>query len=134
MHSISIYLINKSHLRNEKVDSILNDKDLNSDIKWVEMGQNILATTYIPNFEEFKKDKMVVKVETDYFGGFGSQYSSAWEFGKKVFSYSDDNPDISNYHQNPINFALWYLGVVKEEGKDEFDTIGLGRRRTNNDF
>jgi hypothetical protein len=35
---------------------------------------------------------------------------------------------------NPINQALKMMGVKAKAGMDEFDTINLGRYRTNKDF
>ena len=35
---------------------------------------------------------------------------------------------------NPINQALKMMGVKAKPGMDEFDTVGLGRYRTNEDF
>lgn len=134
MHSISVYLVNKSELRNEKIDSL---KDVNkTTIRWVEMSSNILATTHIPDFKKWRKDKTVAKVETDYwylhskyyFGG--SQSAKVFINGEKVL---DQNSEF-DWSLRPINSALKMLGVVKKDGLDEFDTIGLGEKRTNNDF
>jgi hypothetical protein len=128
MHSISVYLVNKSELRNEKIDSL---KDVNkTTIRWVEMSSNILATTHIPDFKKWRKDKTVAKVETDYFGGAGSQSAKVFINGEKVL---DQNSEF-DWSLRPINSALKMLGVVKKDGLDEFDTIGLGEKRTNNDF
>lgn len=128
MHSISVYLVNKSELRNEKIDSL---KDVNkTTIRWVEMSSNILATTHIPDFKKWRKDKTVAKVETDYFGGAGSQSAKVFINGEKVL---DQNNEF-DWSLRPINSALKMLGVVKKDGMDEFDTIGLGEKRTNNDF
>ena len=46
-HYISVYLINKSELRNEKIDSL--KEGSKNTINWIEMNSNILATTHIPN-------------------------------------------------------------------------------------
>jgi hypothetical protein len=35
---------------------------------------------------------------------------------------------------NPINKALKMMGIKAKKGMDEFDTINLGRYRTNEDF
>lgn len=35
---------------------------------------------------------------------------------------------------NPINKALKMMGVKTKPGMDEFDTVNLGRYRTNEDF
>lgn len=128
MHSISVYLVNKSELRNEKIDSL---KDSNkTTIKWIEMDSNILATTHIPDIKKWREDKTVAKVETDYFGGAGSQSAKVFINGKKVLDQSDE----FDWSLKPINSALKMLDVERKDGMDEFDTIGLGKKRTNDDF
>ena len=78
-------------------------------------------------------------IETSYFGGMGAQISETWESGKKIdgplISYDGienktayENVTIVTYS---INQALKNLGIVCQEGKDEFDTIGLGQYRSN---
>lgn len=128
MHSISVYLVNKSELRNDKIDSLKNGNK--STIRWIEMGSSILATTHIPDIKKWREDKTVAKVETDYFGGAGNQSAKVFINGKKVLDQSDE----FDWSLKPINSALKMLGVVKKDGLDEFDTIGLGKRRTNDDF
>jgi hypothetical protein len=132
MHSISIYLINKNQLRNDKIEDIL-DLSKPNKIKWTDMCENILATTHIPNLKEFGKDKEVAHIRTDYFGGFGNQSSKLWINNELKFKYCDEG-QYGEYHASPINEILRKIGVVKKSGLDEFDTIGLGRRRTNADF
>jgi hypothetical protein len=131
-HSISVYLINKNQLRVDKIEEILDTKK-SQNINWVELGEGILATTRIPNVREFGKDKTIVKVETDYFGGGGFQSAQLWENSKRKVFYSDEGA-IGIYHKEPINEVLRMIGVKKKSGMDEFDTIGLGKRRSNNDF
>jgi hypothetical protein len=131
-HSISVYLINKNQLRVDKIEEILDTKK-SKNIKWVELGEGILATTRIPNVREFGKDKIITKVETDYFGGDGFQSAQLWENSKRKVFYSDEGA-IGIYHTEPINEVLRMIGVKKKSGMDEFDTIGLGKRRSNNDF
>jgi len=63
----------------------------------------------------------VAWVETDYFGGAGEQSGILIKDGK-ITEYPDD-----------INGALCNMGVKKESNMDEFDTIGLGGYRTNDD-
>lgn len=128
MHSISVYIVNRSELRNEKIDSLKSGNK--TTIKWVEMDNNILASTYIPDFEEWRKNKTVAKVETDYFGGLGNQNAEVFINGEKVLDQNDE----FDHSLRPINSALKMLGVKRKEGMDEFDTVGLGKRRTNDDF
>jgi len=128
MHSIQVYLLNKKEIRGEKIRSVTEGES--SDIKFTEMGEGILATTEIPNFKEFRKGKTIAKVETDYFGGSGEQYAKLYVDGVKKY----DESDVFDYSKTPINDVLKMMGVVKKAGMDEFDTIGLGKYRTNQDF
>jgi len=124
MHCISVYLIRKSDLRDEKIDNILEDKSGN-EIVWTEMNCDILATTHIPDRENFGKEKMIAKISTDYFGGSGYQTA-------KLFV--DNKIEYEAYSLSPINDVLKKMGIVRKDGMDEFDTIGLGNYRTNEDF
>lgn len=129
MHCISVYLIRKSDLRDEKIDNILEDKSEN-EIVWTEMYCDILATTQIPDKEIFGKGKMIASISTDYFGGMGSQ--SAKLFIDNKIEYEED--DEYDYSLRPINTVLKKMGIVRKDGMDEFDMIGLGNYRTNEDF
>lgn len=131
MHCISVYLIRKSDLRDEKIDNILEDKHEN-EITWTEMGCDILATTNIPNIERFGKGKMVASISTDYFGGMGHQSAKLFVDGK--IEYEADDEYDSNYNTRPINTVLKKMGIARMDGMDEFDMIGLGNYRTNDDF
>lgn len=122
-HCISVYLINKSEVRNDKIESIIDDKS--TKIKWTELDENILATTYIPNIREYGKDKTIAKITTDYFGGFGEQTAKLFINNKRVYD---------GYESSPINDVLKKMGVTRKAGMDEFDTIGLGKYRSNSDF
>lgn len=129
MHSISVFLIKKEELRNEKIDSLTGENKI-SNINFTEMGCGILATTKIPNLKQFSKDKTITKIGTDYFGGSGHQSAILKINGEIVYSESSE----FNYMVSPINNVLKMMGVVKNSNMDEFDTIGLGKYRRNEDF
>lgn len=139
MHCISVYLIRKSDLRDEKIDSIIGGKSLvenwngenNSGVIFTELKSGIFATTEIPDIREFGKNKMVAYITTDYFGGFGDQTAQVFDCGKKIYDYSV--PGSMNTSDS-IDEALKLMGVVCVDGYDEFDTIGLGKYRSNEDF
>lgn len=128
MHCISVYLFNKTEVRDEKLEHIINDKKFN-DIKLTELPQNIVACTDIQDIKEFSKNRTVAFVTTDYFGGVGEQSSELWING--VCEY--DSQDFPN-ESNPINIALNKIGVTRQSGMDEFDSIRLGNYRSNDDF
>ncbi|HEV7689848.1 MAG TPA: hypothetical protein VGO52_03455 [Hyphomonadaceae bacterium] len=72
---------------------------------------------------------MLAYVETEYFGGTGSQSAVAFVDGRQVFA-----PARSKGAGGPINGALRAIGVQRMGSDDEFDTIGLGARRTMEDY
>jgi len=78
-------------------------------------------------------------IETAYFGGIGTQLSETWENGKIIegplISYDGiaNKKDFENVKivDGSINQALKNLGILSQERKDEFDTVGLGKYRSN---
>jgi hypothetical protein len=129
MHCISVFLINKKELRGDKIDTLIEGKQ--NSIKFIELGADILATTRIPNIKEFGKDKTIAMIETDYFGGSGYQSAKLFINGKKVYDKSDEQ----DWASKPINHVLKQLGVqIDKSYHDEFDIVGLGKYRTNEDF
>lgn len=129
-HCISVYLMNKSELRNEKINSVLDNKEKVEEIKWTELPKGILATTHIPNVRDFGKDKMIAKIMTDYFGGNGHQEAKLFVNNKKKY----DNSSEFDWSERPINTVLKMMGIVSSDGMDEFDTINLSNYRSNEDF
>jgi hypothetical protein len=129
-HCISIYVIKKSELRDDKINKVLSDKNTNQEIVWTELKEGILATTYIPNIRDFGKDKTVGVISTDYFGGSGHQEGKLFVNNKKEYEGSSE----FNWSERPINTILMKMGISKKDGQDEFDTIGLSNYRSNQDF
>lgn len=70
-------------------------------------------------------DPMFAVIGTEYFGGLGGQAAAAYR-GDQVLL----EPSTS---ESSINDALRLLGVTREPGKDEFDTVGLGAFRETRD-
>lgn len=128
-HCISVYLIRKSDLRNDKIESVIDDNEY-QDIKFVELKEDILATIDIPNIKEFGRNKMVAYITTDYFGGPGHQTAKLYDCGKKIY----DEDDEYKHEVNPINDVLKLMGIIRKDGMDEFDTIGLSKYRSNEGF
>lgn len=129
-HCISIYLMSKSELRDEKISSVLENKSNYKEIVWTELPEGIIATTYIPNVREFGKNKTIAKISTDYFGGAGHQEAKLFINNKKEYDKSSE----FDWSERPINSVLKMIGVKSKEGKDEFDTINLSNYRSNQDF
>jgi len=67
-------------------------------------------------------------IETEYFGGTGGQSATAFVDGQQVMA-----PQTARGGAGPINQALRRIGVQRTD-LDEFDTIGLGERRSMDDY
>ncbi len=132
-HCISVYLIRKEELRGEKIDSVIG-VDRKSNIKFTELNCGILAATEIPDIRDFGKDKTIAKIETDYFGGMGHQEAKLYINNKKDYDAHDEFREDKKYKDAPINDVLRMMGIKAKDGMDEFDTIGLGNYRGNDDF
>lgn len=122
--------MNKSELRNDKIDNILSDAENDSNIIWTELQQGILATTHIPNIREFGKDRTIAYISTDYFGGSGDQKAKLFINNKNEYDKSSE----FDWSERPINTVLKKMGIETKDGMDEFDTIGLNNYRSNQDF
>ncbi|WP_264942169.1 hypothetical protein [Sphingomonas canadensis] len=68
-------------------------------------------------------------VETNYFGGTGSQAAAVIAGGKVAMQAATAVTRNPVRRDDPINSALRALGVEAASGMDEFDTVGLGRFR-----
>jgi len=69
----------------------------------------------------------VAYVETDYFGGAGVQAATVWESGSVRMP-------AQKAGKGPINRALRLMGVRAGLLQDEFDVVGLGANRSNDDW
>ncbi len=63
-------------------------------------------------------------IETDYFGGIGTQAAAVYEEGCVKMSTEEGG----------INKALRVLGVEAQEELDEFDSVELNRHRESSDY
>jgi hypothetical protein len=70
----------------------------------------------------------VAYIATAYFGGHGTQDALVWVQGDLRFSRDTPGYDRPWPH-TPISQALRAIGVVADQGLDEFDTVGLGKHR-----
>lgn len=80
----------------------------------------------VAQLRELSRGGRVAYVEAEYFGGAGEQRSVVWEAGAAL-----GEPEESSH---AINDALRSLGVQAAEGADRFDTLGLGRHRSVDDW
>ncbi len=74
-------------------------------------------------FTHFIANELNIKtfalIETDYFGGAGTQWACVYAESKLIMPYTEGG----------INQALKEIGVIKEKSLDEFDTINLSKYR-----
>lgn len=116
-------------------------------------GQYIItpAETYNLQSDYFRDDiilkhkltNTVVRATTDYFGGVGEQEALVTQFMSRdsyhcssninAIPYEDMVP-LQHFSLGSINEALRVIGVQSTPELDEFDVIGLGRWRSNEDF
>jgi hypothetical protein len=104
----------------------------------------------IPPYEELTSEgKKLLKelsfggkccyIETDYFGGAGTQMAETWQDGQRI---SGPIISVDGYASNlsypetrlvehAINQNLALIGIYRHENKDEFDTARLGWFRSN---
>lgn len=115
-HCITIYLARTEDL-------------LDPRIKKKELKAGISAVVDYPDEETLKRGRTVALVSTNYFGGFGDQQASVYEDGKLIYE-----GDTEMGAHCPINHALNMLGVKDTASDDEFDVVGLGNYRSNEDF
>lgn len=85
-----------------------------------------LTDTISSYCREISKFGLVAYIEAEYFGGTGSQNAMVWDSSQVIFE--------ETLSQSAINRSLEILGVCKLQGKDEFDTVGLGRHRDTEDW
>ena len=72
---------------------------------------------------------MIGYIETNYFGGTGSQSSIL--FTKREVYGPFTTESLQMDEARPINLVLKILGVMKEESTDEFSKVGLVHLRSN---
>jgi hypothetical protein len=102
--------------------TVTHKRFLKENVNHVELPQGFC---FIEREDDLKDSYECAVVETDYFGGGGSQCSSfikQRKFGEREEVFYDD-----------INDALTKIGVVREDS-DEFDAINLGHYRSNEDI
>lgn len=84
-----------------------------------------LPERLVPHLRELSRGGRLAYVEAEYHGGDGEQRSIVWENGIAR------EPRESS---RAIDDALIALGVQRTQGQDAFDTLGLGRHRSVDDW
>jgi hypothetical protein len=68
----------------------------------------------------------IAYIEAEFFGGTGAQVNILFQHGASVAGVA--------VGPREINRALQFLGVAASPGRDEFDTVGLGKHRDTEDW
>jgi hypothetical protein len=103
-------------------------------------GTESLGFVWLPNgfdrtLADWSAAGPVAYVEADYFGGVGAQRAVVWLRGEIVLGPLGVAPGQPHGPAgSPISRALARLGVSCDGSRDEFDTVGLGRRRETGDW
>lgn len=84
--------------------------------------------------QELSRQGPIAYVETDYFGGVGSQSGATFVDGEPVVIEVESEVRPVPRSIGAINSALRALGVMRTKSSDEFDAIGLGRFRSMDDW
>lgn len=88
-------------------------------------GETWLPQALVPVLEELSRHGPVAYVESEYHGGDGEQCSIVWRDGER------GDAEHGSY---AVNSALVRIGVTREGEMDCFDTLGLGRHRSVEDW
>ncbi|AOT58907.1 hypothetical protein [Streptomyces rubrolavendulae] len=77
----------------------------------------------------------IAYVEAEYFGGSGEQRAVVWADGALALGPLDE-PTKKRFSRavSPISLALRRLGARSSPGEDEFQAVGLGRHRSNENW
>lgn len=98
------------------------EKNNDSDRKDDKFHEFVKFDSYVNRFIQQNINKgLLAYIETDYFGGFGDQSAIVFEAGEIVFK--------SINVEDSINKALYRLGVIADNEKDEFDSMHLSEYR-----
>ena len=104
-------------------DSLFDDITETVDLKYTCNYPHLhfLTDPVICFLKEHSAGAQLIYIETDYFGGYGTQAGAFFENGEMKFGPTDGN--------GTVNHLLKLLGVKRHFLKDEFDTLELYRYR-----
>jgi hypothetical protein len=89
-------------------------------------GSDELPMAVLGLYSTLGSQRPVAYVEAEFFGGSGAQAHA-------LISQSGACLGV-NVSNDAINYALAWLGVQPRDGKDRFDTVGLGQHRETDDW
>ena len=90
---------------------------------------DFLDTATKEYLQNIKPSGKFIYIETDYYGGRGSQAAGIFEDGILLDVYNSEGKT-----DGAINTALRFIGVIKEPDADEFETLNLHKYRHMPDF
>jgi hypothetical protein len=100
-----------------------------------------LTTTLVEWAQRTSEETPIAYIETDYHGGDGAQSSIVWSRGQCILGpletvdgYQDGKVVDTPLLDGAINQAMRRLGVDRGDVRDEFDALGLGWNRSNDDW
>ncbi|MFM0287443.1 hypothetical protein [Paraburkholderia megapolitana] len=73
---------------------------------------------------------LIAYISTEFFGGRGGQDALVWANGRIVLALRSNEDNALPWPNTPVSQALRFMGIKADAGKDEFDTVGLGRHRS----
>ncbi|MFJ3749579.1 hypothetical protein [Streptomyces rubiginosohelvolus] len=77
----------------------------------------------------------IAYLEAEHFGGVGRQRAAVWADGSLALGPLDEpTKQRGSQAVSPAPQALRRLGAQRDVGKDEFESVGLNRHRTNEDW
>lgn len=109
-------------LTGDLFDDIMELSEADDELNCSEL--TLFTTAIFDIMQEYSNNSMLAYIETDYFGRTGTQAGVLFENGRIIINPTEKESGI-------INIILHKLGVYRENGKDEFDSLGLGKYRKN---
>lgn len=103
----------------------LGQSDTAAEIQGVHYGHSALRVLV----EAVSTRSRLAYVEAEFFGGLGEQGAVVFERGPVIWTSPFGPAMVRIEARSPISEALGLLGVVAANGRDEFDSVGLGLHR-----
>jgi hypothetical protein len=93
-----------------------------------DLGMTYLSSSLKKTISELSASGPMAYIETDYFGGTGTQGATVYDKGQCVMS-------AVTAESGPVSRALAMFGVIRLPNHlDEFESAGLNRHRNNEDW
>jgi hypothetical protein len=100
-----------------------------------------ISGALISHAENLSHKGPIAYIETNYFGGIGTQSAVVWSETRIIYGpCQSETKWVNGQHvtkpagETAINRALRLMGVQQENAFDEFDAIELGKFRNNEDW